>query len=56
MSRFAATVRFRLNIPITPVTYAEVLQIIHADAVAEEVKESILKHAAVTVAVKGVNF
>lgn len=33
-------------------TYSEGLQVIHGDLVAEEVKESILEHAAVAVAVK----
>ena len=34
-------------------TYTEVLQVVHGDGVAEEVQQSILEHAAVTVAVEG---
>lgn len=41
-------------------TYAELLQVVDGDAVAEEVEESILKHAAVSVAdgrlAKGIRF
>ena len=33
-------------------TYTEVLQVVHADAVAEQVEQSILEHAAVTVAAR----
>jgi hypothetical protein len=30
-------------------TYTEVLQVVHADAIAEEVEQSILEHASVAV-------
>jgi hypothetical protein len=37
-------------------TYAEVLQVVNADIVAEEVDKRILEHASVTVARRSVSF
>ena len=36
--------------------YTEVLQVINADGVAEQMKKSILQHAAVTVTIRGISF